>query len=213
MRHHVKADRFFTKEEKERIRQATIAAESGTAGEIATMIVERSSEYIEAEIIGGILSASFISLIITAVYFHSSVWSFVPMTFILFFPFRFIVKKVPFARFVFTNKKRREKAVRERALKAFYEKGLYKTRENTGVLFFLSLFERKVWVLADKGIHSRIHQNTLNRFANIVSKGIREGRACDTLCEAIKEMGDLLAQHYPVAKDDTDELSDELITE
>ena len=33
-----------------------------------------------------------------------------------------------------TNEK--EKAVKERALNAFYERGLYKTKQNTGVLFF-----------------------------------------------------------------------------
>jgi putative membrane protein len=99
----------------------------------------------------------------------------------------------------FLGKGRREKAVRERALKAFYERGLYKTKNHTGVLFFLSLLEKKVWVLADKGIHEKIHQQTLNKFANIVSQGIREGRACEALCEAITGIGELLWEHYPIA--------------
>ncbi|HNS14804.1 MAG TPA: TPM domain-containing protein, partial [Syntrophorhabdaceae bacterium] len=106
-----------------------------------------------------------------------------------------------------------EFAVRQRAVKAFYENGLYKTRENTGVLFFISLLERKVWVLADKGIHEKIRQQALNRFADMVSKGIREGHACDALCEAIKEAGELLKMHYPVTPGDVDELANEVICE
>ncbi len=77
----------------------------------------------------------------------------------------------------------------QRAVRAFYEKGLYKTRQNTGVLFFLSLLEHKVWVLADKGIYENIDQDTLNSFAQTVSHGIKEGRACDALCDAMKEAG------------------------
>jgi putative membrane protein len=67
--------------------------------------------------------------------------------------------------------------------------------------------------LADRGIHEKIGQETLNKFAAQVSKGIADGRACDTLCEAIKEAGDLLARHFPCSHDDTDELPDGVITE
>jgi putative membrane protein len=96
---------------------------------------------------------------------------------------------------------------------AFYEKGLYKTKQNTGVLFFLSLLERKVWVLADKGIYEKIEQETLNGFAQTVSQGIKEGRACDALCRAIEDAGTLLARHFPVTPGDTNELSDEVMTD
>jgi putative membrane protein len=109
--------------------------------------------------------------------------------------------------------RRKEHAVMQRAVRAFYEKGLYKTKRNTGVLFFLSLLERKVWVLADKGIYEKIDQETLNRFARTVSQGIKEGRACDALCNAIEEAGKLLSRHFPITPDDTNELSDEVMTD
>ncbi|MBM4144773.1 MAG: hypothetical protein FJ240_00645, partial [Nitrospira sp.] len=43
----------------------------------------------------------------------------------------------------------------------------------------------------------------------MVSQGIKDGRACDALCEAVKESGKLLARHFPITHDDKDELSDE----
>ncbi len=113
----------------------------------------------------------------------------------------------------FIGPKRREEAVMRRAFRAFYEKGLYRTKKNTGVLFFLSLLERKVWVLADKGIHEKIRQETLNGFAATVSRGISDGKACEALCEAIARAGELLAKHFPKSPDDTNELSDEVMTE
>jgi putative membrane protein len=120
---------------------------------------------------------------------------------------------VPILKAAFIGVKRKELTVRQRALSAFYEKGLYKTRKNTGVLFFLSLLERRVWVLADKGIYEKIDQETLNRFATIVSQGIRDGRACDALCDAIRRSGELLTKYFPVTPGDTNELPDKIMTE
>lgn len=213
MKHRLKADKFFTKEEREKIKSATHNAESRTIGEIAVMVVDSSDQYIEAEIICGVLLGGLLSLILAVSYFHSSVWFYVPLSFLLFFPSRFLFKKMPLLKTAFIGRKRMADAVRLRAVRAFYEKGLYKTKKNTGVLFFISLLERKVWVLADRGIHEKIEQETLNKFAKTVSQGIKDGRACDALCEAIKEAGELLARYFPIIPGDIDELPDDVMTE
>jgi putative membrane protein len=213
MRYHTKADLFFTEEEKEQIKVTTIGVEARTIGEVATVVIDQSSDYKEAEVIGGVFVGSLVSLIITALFFHASVWAFTPLAFLLFFPARLLFQRVPVLKTAFISKERKEKAVKERAIRAFYERGLYKTKKHTGVLFFLSLLERKVWVLADKGIHGKVQQQTLNRFAMMVSKGIQEGRASDVLCEAITGVGELLWQHYPITDADTDELPNTVICE
>ena len=46
------AKKFFTEQDKERIRQAVIAAESKTAGEIIPMIVTSAARYTEIELFG-----------------------------------------------------------------------------------------------------------------------------------------------------------------
>lgn len=212
MRHKTKAEHFFTSGEKERIKKTTIEAESRTDGEVVVIVVDGSDQYVEAEIIAGITFGGLLSLILAVLFFHSSVWVYIPLSFILFFPFSLLFRKMPAVKAAFIGVKRKNNAVRERALRMFYEKGLYKTRGNTGVLFFISLLERKVWVLADKGIHEKIKQDTLNRFALEVSRGIKAGHACEALCKAIKETGDLLSRHFPKTSGDIDELPDEVIT-
>ena len=204
---------FFTHEEKERIQATTKSVESRTVGEEAVMVVDSSDHYFEAEVIGGILVGSLLSLWITASYFHSSVWWYVPLGFLLFFPSRVLFRKVPALKAALVGPHRKEHAVRLRAVRAFHEKGLCKTRKHTGVLFFISLLERKVRILADSGIHEKIGQETLDKFARHISRGIKEGRSGDALCEAIQEAGDLLARHFPITKDDTDELGNNVITE
>jgi putative membrane protein len=211
LKHPVKADRFFKKEEKQRIHETTVDVESRTVGEIVVAVVDRSSNYREAHLLGAILLGSFISVVVTDIFFHDSIWAFIPLSFLLYFPSRLLCSKVPVLGRVFTGTRRKQLSVKEMALRIFYEKGLYRTKEGTGVLFFLSLLEKKVWILADKGIHGKIHQPTLNRFAEMVSRGINEGRACDALCEAIRGIGDLLATHYPAHAANPDELPDEVI--
>jgi putative membrane protein len=213
MLYHSRADLFFTSSEKEKIREATAHSESSTTGEIAVMVVNESSQYREAEILGGIVLGGLVAFVLTILSFHESIWWYVPLSFLLFFPAWFLFKVAHRLKILCVGNKREQKAVRERALKAFYEKGLYKTKENTGVLFFISILEHKVWVLADKGIHEKIKQDTLNKFARNIAQGIREGRACDALIGAIKEAGELLTQYYPIQAGDINELSDEIICE
>jgi putative membrane protein len=207
-----KADHFFTPEEKERLKAITREVESRTIGEIVVMVVDRSDPYVEAEVLGGVLLGSLLSLILTLLFFHSSIWSYVPLSLLFFFPCRLLFKRIEASRKLLIGIRRKEEAVRLRAERAFFEKGLYKTRKNTGVLFFLSLFERKIRVLADRGIYEKMDQETLNRFADQVSSGIKEGRACEALTQALQGIGALLSRHFPVTPDDTNELPDDVIT-
>jgi putative membrane protein len=213
MRAYLKANKFFTEEEKERLKAATQEVESRTIGEIVVMVVDQSDHYIEAEVIGGVLLGSLFSLILTLLFFHSSIWSYLPLSFFIFFPCRWLFKRMESLKKLLIGTRRKGEAVRLRAERAFFEKGLYKTKKNTGVLFFFSLLERKVWVLADKGIYEKMDQETLNRYANDVSRGIKEGRACEALSRAIQEIGVLLSRHFPITPDDTDELPDDVMTE
>jgi len=213
MEHSSKANKFFTKEENQRIEQTTRDVESRTIGEIVVMVVDSSDQYVEADMMFGVLIGSLISLIITVEYLHSSVWFYIPISLLFFFPAKYLLSKIPVFKSAFIGFSRKNHAVRDMALRAFYEKGLYKTKQNTGILFFISLLERKVWVIADKGIHEKMKQETLNNFARTVSLGIREGHSCDALCEAIKEAGKLLEKYFPVTPDDTDELTNKVITE
>lgn len=218
MRHIVSIEGYFNENEKKHLREAVRDAESRTTGEIAIVVTDASSDYRDAEIVGGVLFGSALAFLITICipreytgYFEELLWFFVPLAFILAIVFLFLLKRLPFMKIHFVGDKAKERAVRERTMVKFYEKGLHRTRQNTGMLFYLSILERKVRVLADAGIYEKIDQETLNKFARDVAKGMKDGRACDALCEAIREAGDVLAVHFPVTRDDTDELPNGVI--
>ena len=192
-----KADKFFSEEEKKKIKEAVEAVECCTIGEIAVMVVDSSDEYREAAVLGGILFAAIAAFSITEIVFGSSLTFFVPLCVFLALPFIKLFFGLPLLKTAFIGRRRKEEAVRDRAVRAFFEKGLYKTKANTGVLFFMSLLERKVWVLADKGIYEKIDQETLDRLAQTVSQGIKDRRACEALCSAIDDAGKVLCAALP----------------
>ena len=176
------------------------------------MVVDTSDEYLHADTIGGILFSGALSFFGAVAFFHSSLVLYIVLMALLFFPCRLFVRSFPVIKTEFISPRKKRDAVRIRALRAFYEKGLYRTQAQTGVLFFLSLMERTVWVLADKGIYEKIRQEQLDRFAATVSQGVREGRASQALRQAIAEAGTLLAEHFPMKPGDKNELSDSIIT-
>jgi putative membrane protein len=208
----LKADNFFTPQEKEAISRTIKSIESRTIGEVAVILVDRSDPYPEGEILGAILFGGLLAFMADLVFFHGQIWFLIPLHLLFFLPLHFLFRRVPALKTPFLGTRRKESAVRRRALQAFYEKGLYLTQLNTGVLFFFSLLERKVWVLADKGIHQKMDQETLNRFARQVSEGIKKGQASQALIQALRETGELLAQAFPMASGDLNELNDEVQT-
>jgi putative membrane protein len=207
-----KADQFFSEEERKKIEAAVHAVECCTIGEVAVMVVDSSDEYREASMLGGIFLAAVASFSIVEIFFSASLTYFIPLSVVLSFLFRRFFSMLPELKIAFIGPVRKEEAVRDRAVRAFYEKGLHKTKANTGVLFFLSLLERKVWVLADKGIYEKIDQETLNSFALTVSQGVKDNRACDALCSALDAAGKVLSQHFPLEPGDTNELPNAVIT-
>jgi len=208
----VKAKDFFSGADREKIREAVASAEAGTSGEIATMVVDHSDSYREAEVLGAVLVAGLVALIVCVMIHHVTVWSYIPVVLLGFFPARYLLRSFPRLKIPFIGKRRLVHAVRDRAVRAFFEKGLYRTREESGILIFISLLERKVWILGDRGINTKIPPHDWHDLVQELSTGMREGRACGTLCAVIGRCGEKMAVHFPRKADDVNELPDDVLT-
>lgn len=207
----MKAENFFSESENADIAAAIEAVENNTAGEIAVMVVDESDSYPEGNILSGVIVGGLISLVITELFFQDSLTVFMIFFAGLSLVAGFITEHIPALKRIFISKNRVDELVREQAVQSFYEKGLHKTRDATGVFFFVSLFEHKVWILADKGINSKITPEELQVYASEMAKGIRRGRAAEILCREISNLGEVLAEHFPVKDDDVNELSNQVI--
>jgi len=207
----MKAEKFFTEIEKERIRQAVVAAESKTAGEVVPMIVPSSARYTEIELLG-LVAGLCAGMIIE--WFWSDPWG---SPYFQLWPvfgalFGYLIGRIPDVKRLLAPRNRMTAAVHTLGLASFTEQGLHYTKDHTGILILVSLLEHRVEVLADRGINQKVAQGTWDEVVHIITAGIKSGQACDAFCKAIERCGDILAAHFPRQADDQDELPNRLVT-
>ncbi|MBJ6799090.1 TPM domain-containing protein [Geomonas propionica] len=205
------AHNYFSSADKESISQAVARAEARSSGEIATMVVSESDRYREAEALGALLLSGFVGVAVAVLLHHVTIWTYIPVVFLLYFPLLFFFRRFPHLKLSFVGPRRLAEAVSERALVAFYQQGLYRTRKETGILIFISLLERKVWIVGDRGINEKIPPGYWKTLAERLAQGLRDGRGAQAVCEVIEACGNELERHFPRGEDDRNELSDELI--
>ncbi len=206
-----KAQNFFTEEEKVRIEAAVREAEGRTSGEIVPMVVDASYDYPRTEIVGAGFFAMGAAALLSWAFGHASQWVFLPLFFACYLPCKGLFRALPGFKRRLIPAAEVTAEVEEKALVAFLEHGLHHTRDATGILILISLFERRVHVLADKGINAAVPPRTWDEIVATITDGIRRGQTGEALCTAIRRCGDLLAERFPRKEDDTDELPNLII--
>lgn len=200
------AAELFTAEEKARIEATVRAAELRTSGEIVPLVVDAAADYPRAEIQGGGLLALALAVNLSWWLAGASLWVCLAIFLAGYWPCRLFLRVSPALLRRLIPPAEIDAEVAERAKTAFLDHGLYRTREGTGILILICLFEHRVQVLADHGIHHAVPPESWQKIAAMVTAGIRAGRSADALCEAIAYCGELLAENFPPRHDDTDEL-------
>jgi uncharacterized membrane protein len=86
---------------------------------------------------------------------------------------------------------------RERAVQLFSQLRVWDTSYNNGVLIYLLLADRRIEILADRGLHARTAPDFWTTLASRLSDTLHQGDFESGLALAIEEIGLLLHQHYP----------------
>lgn len=94
------------------------------------------------------------------------------------------------------------------ALLHFRRMGMDRTECGTGVLLFLLLDERKLQILADQGIHTKVAAGTWDGVAAEMSGRFKDGQLAGGLQAGLERVGALLKEHFPRRPGDRNELPD-----
>jgi len=211
------AQSFFSAEEQKRICDTVHSAELKTSGELVPMIMSESHSYPMAAVRGGVFIALITALLLTSPIAEmfwlepGNLWVFLSLFFPLFCIAHFTINRSYKLKRWFLFNDEMDAEVQNAALTSFFTERLYKTRDENGILIFISLLEHRAWVLADSGINERIPHEQWQEAVSIITRGIHEKKQCDALCQAIEMIGDILEKEFPVRKDDTNELSNLII--
>lgn len=86
---------------------------------------------------------------------------------------------------------------RERAIEVFSELRVWDTEHNCGVLIYLLLADRDVEIVADRGIHARLGEETWEEICREMEANFRNGQFEKGVLAGIYSVGKHLAQHFP----------------
>lgn len=101
--------------------------------------------------------------------------------------------------------------VRARAVTCFKVGAERRTHGRTGILIYLSMREHRAEIVADASIASKVSPEVWGEAMAAMLIEIRAGRIGDGMVAAVERVGTVLAEHFPRHENDVNELPDRLI--
>ena len=101
--------------------------------------------------------------------------------------------------------------VRARAIDLFKVGTEGKTTGRTGVLLYLSLKEHRADIIADEAIAAKVTPEVWGDAMAALIERVRAGQPGEGMAEAVRQMGIVLAEHFPRGSENPNELPDRLI--
>jgi uncharacterized membrane protein len=100
--------------------------------------------------------------------------------------------------------------VLDRAAEVFVNIGMTNTAQQNGVLFYLSIDDRKFAVLGDKGIDKVVPENFWESTKTLLKTHFAQGLFTEGLVKGIHSAGEQLKHYFPYQSDDVNELPDDI---
>ncbi|NIJ65456.1 putative membrane protein [Sphingomonas leidyi] len=219
----------LTDQDREAVTAAVTTAELTTNGEIVTVVAGRSDAYHDVALHWAVLAMLLVLALLAwqpwpAEWLHTRFvdsWAqVVPARWYLTIALvlmaaTFLVARVALAfdalRLFLTPGATKTRRVHRRALELFRAAAEKRTRGSTGVLVYLSLAEHRAVILADEGIHSKVTADVWGAAMTALVGGLKADRAGEGMAEAVRQIGLVLAEHFPRSADDVNELPDRVI--
>jgi putative membrane protein len=101
--------------------------------------------------------------------------------------------------------------VRTRAIDLFKVGTEAKTLGRTGILLYVSLKEHRADIVADEAIAAKVAPAVWGDAMEALIEQVRAGKPGAGMAEAVRQMGVVLAEHFPKGDDNPNELPDRLI--
>ena len=219
------ASQSFDASELQQVNDAVSAAEAKTSAEIVPAVATAAGRYDRAEdIVGLFFGLGAMSAVWSGyqgVDISSTHWGQgglllqLPMLIlVVMVGFMFGVataSRVAWLRHLFTPRSEMKAEVMRAAQSVFFDQRVHHTAGASGLLLYVSLYERQAVLLADKDVLAAIGQDALDGVCARLVGGLREGSITAALCASITEVGELLSGKMPRADDDVNELPDALV--
>lgn len=200
-------------DDKLSIKKLITEKESQTACEIVPIIVHTSSNYPAAHFRIAILVSFIFSLalyyspfmFINPIYY---LWIQIPGLFV-----GYLLGSVPFLKRLFTTRSEMNREVTQQAYEAFMHHNLHMTKNHNGLLIFISKFERKIKIITDNGISSKVDNHIWDNVVSNFIKIAKNENLVMALKTSIRAIAEILEKNFPATEAKSNELENDLIIE
>lgn len=212
-----------------RVSAAVEAAEAKTAGEIVTVVADRSDGYSDVALAWAAIAA-FTALVVLALvpefyldkvdwlldnwqheWTPSEVFTLAAVVAMAKFLAMLLLQLWPRLKFWLVLPPIKTARTLARAIDLFKVGAERRTHGRTGILIYLSMREHRAHIIADEAIASKVSPETWGEAMAAMLAEIKQGRCADGMIAAVERVGAVLAEHFPRAADDHNELPDRLI--
>lgn len=220
---------YLTPEEHTIVSDAVGAAESQTSGEIVTVLADRSDEYHDVALLWAaalaftamslfaVLPKPFLNLWDALIGGWSHEWTtgeLASMTIglgLIAFVVGWAAQLWPPLKFALIPSPLKTSRAHAQAIRHFKVGAERRTTGHTGVLIYLSMREHRAEIVADESIASQVNAEVWGEAMGDMLTLIKKGRIADGMAAGVRDVGWVLAQHFPREDDDENELPDRLI--
>jgi putative membrane protein len=211
------------------VSEAVSSAESATSGEIVTVLAERSDGYTDVALLWA-AGAAFTAMSVFAAFprpfldaWDAAVggwghqWSageLASMTIglgLIKFLAVLLVQQWQPLKFWLIPGPTKTIRVHDQAVRVFKVGAQARTTGRTGVLIYLSMREHRAEIVADDSIAAKVPAEVWGEAMGDMLAHIRKGAVAEGLAAGIRDVGFVLAEHFPRGSEDENELPDRLI--
>ncbi|WP_246838261.1 TPM domain-containing protein [Leptospira meyeri] len=208
---------YFNQTDLEEIKRAVGEAESKTSAEIVPFFAESSHHYKEwawlgAFLVGGITGVSFYTIqnLYGLVWDNESLFAVLSVWIGAIFGLT-LTALFPKLRINLVSKGAKQYFVDLRAKEAFLDEEVFRTKNRTGILIYISLYEHFVRILPDKEIARVVPKSEWNEAVKLIIEGMKTKKKKEGIVSSILFCGDLLKKYnIQREKDDKNEISNEI---
>lgn len=199
---------FYTDEARAQVAKLIAEIEAKSGAEVVVSVRDSSGHYRHTDLSFG-FALAFASLLTFLFHPQPMRIDWYPLENLLAFVAGVSLSRLlsPLRRALTSRRLMRDNVARS-ARSAFVEQGVGRTRARTGVLVYVSLFERRAEIVADIGLDLASSEQELERIRLDLNRSLA-GRF-DQFLDALRALGAVLAELAPPQSGDVNELPDEV---
>jgi len=199
--------KFSDKTAKAEVAAAIRAIETSTSAEVVVAVRPRCGHYRHTDYLVG-FALSFAALLVFLFDSHEFSIDWMPLDTLVAFALGSVLSAVvPALRRALTSRKLMRSNVHTAARAAFVDLEIARTSARTGILVFVSTFERGVEVVPDIGVDPVVLGPAFAEAVRALEAALRGRRTFPTFLEALRSLGPILGKALPRSADDVNELT------